>query len=131
MGATHGTSDRLGAYPDSDATTPGDLAATLFWRFGLDHTTPIHDASGRPYRLAEGEPLGDMLLATIQPKVVIIADAPRPATRHAGRNLRERLAGCHIPVIYESDTGAVTISVRRNRWELHAMDGTHLSWPSS
>lgn len=56
-GATYGTSDRLGAYPDSDATTPGDLAATLFWRFGLDYTQEIHDASGRPYRLADGEPL--------------------------------------------------------------------------
>ena len=35
-GITYGSSDKLGAYPDTDAVTPGDLAATLFWRLGLD-----------------------------------------------------------------------------------------------
>ena len=35
-GTTFGSSDKLGAYPDTDAVTPADLAATLFWRFGLD-----------------------------------------------------------------------------------------------
>ena len=35
-GITFGSSDKMGAYPDSDAVSPGDLAATLFWRFGLD-----------------------------------------------------------------------------------------------
>jgi hypothetical protein len=56
-GAVYGTSDRLGAYPDADPVTPGDLAATIYWRLGLDPATEIHDGSGRPYRLAEGEPL--------------------------------------------------------------------------
>ena len=37
--------------------TPADLAATIFRRFGLDHTAEIRDATGRPYRLAEGEPI--------------------------------------------------------------------------
>ena len=35
-GAMYGTSDKLGAYPDLNPVTPGDLAATIFWRFGLD-----------------------------------------------------------------------------------------------
>lgn len=56
-GRVHGASDKLGAYPDLDGVTPADLAATLFWRFGLDPTAEILDLSDRPYRLAEGQPL--------------------------------------------------------------------------
>ncbi|MBI3838871.1 MAG: DUF1501 domain-containing protein [Planctomycetia bacterium] len=56
-GLQYGTSDKLGAYPDSNPVTPGDLAATIFWRFGLDLTTELHDATGRPFRLAAGEPI--------------------------------------------------------------------------
>jgi hypothetical protein len=56
-GAVYGASDKIGAYPALDPITPGDLAATLFWRFGLDPTTEIHDLTGRPYRIADGEPI--------------------------------------------------------------------------
>jgi len=56
-GAVHGSSDRFGAVPAADPVTPGDLAATLFWRLGLDSETQVRDLTGRPYRLAEGEPL--------------------------------------------------------------------------
>lgn len=56
-GAVHGSSDRLGAYPALDPATPGDLAATIFWRFGLDHGAEIRDQAGRPHRLTSGEPL--------------------------------------------------------------------------
>jgi uncharacterized protein (DUF1501 family) len=56
-GAVYGASDRMGAFPAADAVTPGDLAATLFWRFGLDPRTELRDLTGRPYRLAEGEPI--------------------------------------------------------------------------
>jgi hypothetical protein len=56
-GGVHGVSDRLGAYPASDPVRPADLAATIFWRFGIDPATHIHDATGRPYRIAEGEPI--------------------------------------------------------------------------
>ena len=37
--------------------TPGDLAATLYWRFGVDLAAEVRDLTGRPFRLAEGEPL--------------------------------------------------------------------------
>src|SRR5262249_34954061 len=40
-GAVHGSSDRQGAYPASDPVTPGDLAATIFWRLGIDPRTEI------------------------------------------------------------------------------------------
>lgn len=56
-GAVYGTSDKLGAYPDSNPVSPGDLAATIFWRFGLDINTELHDVNGRPFRLAAGEPI--------------------------------------------------------------------------
>jgi Protein of unknown function (DUF1501) len=35
-GKVLGASDRQGAFPAADPVTPGDLAATLFWRFGLN-----------------------------------------------------------------------------------------------
>lgn len=56
-GTVHGCSDRIGAYPDQNPVTPGDLAATIFWGLGLDPAQEIHDATGRPFRLAEGSPL--------------------------------------------------------------------------
>ena len=56
-GAVYGASDRLGAYPAADPVTPGDLAATIFWRFGLDPATAIYDQNGRPHRLAAGQPI--------------------------------------------------------------------------
>jgi hypothetical protein len=56
-GAVYGASDRIGAYPAADPVTPADLAATIYWRFGLDPTIELRDQTGRPFRLAEGEPL--------------------------------------------------------------------------
>ena len=56
-GAVYGASDRIGAYPAADPVTPGDLAATIFWRFGLDPAAEVHDQTGRQHRLAAGEPL--------------------------------------------------------------------------
>jgi hypothetical protein len=56
-GAVHGASDKIGAYPAADPVTPADLAATIFWRFGIDPATEIRDQTGRPFRLAEGTPI--------------------------------------------------------------------------
>jgi hypothetical protein len=56
-GVIYCASDRLGAYPDLDAVSPADLAATLLWRFGLDPEAEIRDLTGRPFRLAEGQPI--------------------------------------------------------------------------
>ena len=62
-GLYYGASDKVGAYPSSDPVTPGDLAATLFSRFGLDPATEIADRTGRPYRLAEGTPIAGLFAA--------------------------------------------------------------------
>ena len=56
-GITLGTSDKQGAYPETDAVTPADLAATLFWRFGIDPARELSDLTGRPYKLADGQPI--------------------------------------------------------------------------
>jgi len=56
-GITFGSSDKLGAYPDTDAVTPADLAATLFWRFGIDPSHEFRDLTGRPYKVADGQPI--------------------------------------------------------------------------
>ncbi|MCC6510696.1 MAG: DUF1501 domain-containing protein [Pirellulaceae bacterium] len=56
-GAIWGASDQHGGYPSRDPVTPGDIAATIYWRFGVDHSQPIHDHLGRPHRLALGEPI--------------------------------------------------------------------------
>lgn len=56
-GAVYGASDPIGAYPAIDPATPGDLAATIYWRFGIDPASEIRDPTGRPHRLAVGEPI--------------------------------------------------------------------------
>lgn len=56
-GEVFGASDRSGAYPAKDPVTPADLAATIFWRFGIDPSSEVHDLTGRPWRVADGQPL--------------------------------------------------------------------------
>lgn len=59
-GFVHGSSDKIGAYPDTDSVTPADLAATVFWRFGLDPSAEIRDRTDRPFRLADGRPIREL-----------------------------------------------------------------------
>jgi len=56
-GQVYGASDKIGAYPDRDPLTPADLAATILWRFGIDPVREIHDQTGRPIRLSDGQPV--------------------------------------------------------------------------
>ena len=56
-GTVYGASDQLGAFPASDPVTPSDLAATIFWRFGINPASEVHDLTGRPHRIADGQPL--------------------------------------------------------------------------
>ncbi len=56
-GAVFGASDRIGAFPAADPVTPADLAATIYWRFGIDPAAEIFDQTGRGHRLSEGAPL--------------------------------------------------------------------------
>lgn len=56
-GAIHGASDNIGAYPAVDPVSPGDVASTIHWRFGIDLSHEVHDQTGRPYTLGNGRPL--------------------------------------------------------------------------
>jgi hypothetical protein len=56
-GCIYGASDRIGAYPNLNPVTPADLAATIFWRFGIDPAAEVRDQTGRPHRLSEGTPI--------------------------------------------------------------------------
>jgi competence protein ComEC len=69
------------------------------------------------------EPLCDALIDAIQPKVIVIADSEFPATRRAGRALKDRLEQKGIPAIYTRTAGAVTIVTDKSGWKLRTMDG--------
>lgn len=56
-GTVYGASDRIGAFPSIDPVSPADLAATIFWRFGIDPASEIHDLTGRPWKIADGQPV--------------------------------------------------------------------------
>ena len=56
-GAVYGSSDKIGAFPDSDPVTPADLAATVFRCLGFEPETEFSDEAGRPWRLSEGQPI--------------------------------------------------------------------------
>jgi uncharacterized protein (DUF1501 family) len=56
-GYVYSESDRHGEYPRSSPHSPGDLAATIFAALGLDPAAEIHDQQGRPFRLADGQPI--------------------------------------------------------------------------
>jgi len=70
-----------------------------------------------------GDPLCDALLNAVQPKVIVIADSEFPATRRASRELKQRLSGRNVPVIYTRTAGAVKIVTRPEGWEMRTMDG--------
>jgi uncharacterized protein (DUF1501 family) len=54
-GQVIGQSDKMGAYPASQAYTPADLAATIYESLGIDPQTELRDRLERPIRLCEGE----------------------------------------------------------------------------
>ncbi len=56
-GAIHGASDKIGAYPATDAVTPDDIAATMFWALGIDPETVFYDTLNRPLPIAAGKPI--------------------------------------------------------------------------
>jgi Protein of unknown function (DUF1501) len=56
-GAIYGSSDRHGAYPQSDPVTPGDLAATMFHALGISSNDHYTNHNDRPYRATTGNPI--------------------------------------------------------------------------
>ncbi len=60
-GHIHGRSDKIGAYPASDACKPEDLSATLFHLMGINPATEIRDPLDRPLPLSPGKVIDGVL----------------------------------------------------------------------
>lgn len=60
-GQAHGSSDRTGAWPATDRTTPPQLTATILHLLGVDHEAMFPDPAGRPLKAVEGEPIAALL----------------------------------------------------------------------
>jgi hypothetical protein len=57
-GLIHGSSDRIGAFPASSPTTPGDVISTIYHALGIPHDREIRDRLDRPHRLV---PVGNVV----------------------------------------------------------------------
>jgi hypothetical protein len=53
-GVVFGSSDKMGAYPEVDPASPGDVVATVYQLLGVDPTTTVPDLFGRPIHIAHG-----------------------------------------------------------------------------
>ncbi|MFO0965659.1 MAG: DUF1501 domain-containing protein [Gemmataceae bacterium] len=60
-GMLHGSSDRIGAYPATNAIRPDDIAATMYHLVGIDPATEVRDPLGRPLPVSQGEVIRDIL----------------------------------------------------------------------
>jgi hypothetical protein len=56
-GMVHGSTTKDGLAVDKDATTVGDLFATLFKGLGVDPGAKVRDNLGRPIEIADGKPV--------------------------------------------------------------------------
>jgi uncharacterized protein (DUF1501 family) len=60
-GMIHGASDALGGEPREGTVLPGDLLATIFTALGMAPATELHDPLGRPFPIARGEVIREIL----------------------------------------------------------------------
>jgi hypothetical protein len=60
-GRVVGSSDRIGAFPNTDPQTPESMAATIYHALGIPRTADWHDALGRPFAVYHGEPIAGLL----------------------------------------------------------------------
>ena len=56
-GAVYGSSDRQGAYSQTNPVTPGDLSATMLDALGIPAETHFTDLANRPHRITTGNPV--------------------------------------------------------------------------
>ena len=78
---------------------------------------------------AKGEPLNSDLLAAIQPKLIIVADADSPASERAPKALLERLGAGGTLVISTRRRGAAVFECVEGECSLTTMDGLKLRLP--
>lgn len=80
---------------------------------------------------AKNEPLADALLDAIQPRLIVLADDQSPASVRAGARLRERLLRRGVPVVFQSDEGAVVLTFRGGTWRAETMTGRVIRSPQA
>ena len=56
-GQVYGKSDKISSKPIHKACGPAELHATIYEALGIPPDTHIHDRLGRPFPIADGEPL--------------------------------------------------------------------------
>jgi competence protein ComEC len=76
------------------------------------------------------EPVGEELLALVQPQVVVVSCAVQPALEQARGELRERLAQGSWQTFYVSDHGAVTLDFQAEGCVVRGMKGGEPTWIS-
>ena len=60
-GSVYGRSDRMAAYATENPVSPEDLAATIYWRMGIDHQLMLPDSLGRPTPMIDdGRPVKEI-----------------------------------------------------------------------
>ena len=64
------------------------------------------------------------LIDAVKPRLIIIGSGDFPASARPSPRLRERLKALRIPVLYTSDSGAVTLTFHPRGWSVKAMEGT-------
>jgi competence protein ComEC len=69
------------------------------------------------------EALGERLLDAVQPRLIVVSCSDYPAYERAPKELRERLARRGAPVIYLSESEAVTVELRQDAWTARPMMG--------
>lgn len=57
-----GASDREGAYPDGSGFTPEDVVTTIYNLLGIDVNKEYRDHLDRPWKIATGQPIPELLL---------------------------------------------------------------------
>jgi len=60
-GFVHGASDAIGGQPKDGLVRPPDLLATIYHALGLSPATELHDPLGRPFPIARGDVLQEIL----------------------------------------------------------------------
>jgi competence protein ComEC len=75
-----------------------------------------------------GEPLGQALLAAIEPKAIVISAGTFPYKEIPSAELLERLAKRGVPLFNTLTDGGVEIKIRRNgEWQIKSMLGREVS----
>jgi hypothetical protein len=59
-GTVIGSSDKIGAYPQSDPQKPENMAATIYQSLGLPRTVAWKDKFGKPTHIYQGEPIAGL-----------------------------------------------------------------------